>query len=64
MLPDESQPAEEEDQKRWMMKAVRTNGSSSRSIFRTWIMDAWTEFVDLLKVSLERCASCETLLTV
>lgn len=36
------------EQKMWIMKAAKTNGGSG-SLFRQWISNAWTEFVDLLK---------------
>jgi len=38
------------EDKKWIMKAVRT-GNGSRSV-RTWASNAWTSFVDLLKVGI------------
>lgn len=35
------------EEKKWIMKAVRNSGSTS---VRRWIENAWTDFVDLLKV--------------
>jgi hydroxymethylglutaryl-CoA reductase (NADPH) len=33
----------------WIMKAVK-NGSSSTGGLRNWASNAWTDFLDLLKV--------------
>jgi hypothetical protein len=35
------------EQKKWIMKAVRSPGSLG---VRNWIREAWTNFLDLLKV--------------
>ena len=37
--------------KRWIMKAAGGDGNHSRNGIRRWAISAWTEFVDLLKVS-------------
>lgn len=47
-VPDESS-ATGTDQKRWIMKAARGNTLGSGSI-RSWLSNAWSSFVDLLKV--------------
>ena len=38
--------------KGWVMKAAKDNGSPTRTNFRTSARNAWTGFVDLLKVCL------------
>lgn len=38
------------EEKRWIMKAAKGAGSGSQGSFRKWARNAWTEFVDLLKV--------------
>lgn len=43
---EEAEPVDE--QKMWIMKAARTPGAARTSI-GSWIANAWTEFVDLLK---------------
>jgi hydroxymethylglutaryl-CoA reductase (NADPH) len=42
---DDGSPVEE---KKWIMKAVKSSGDSSS--IRRWARNAWTDFVDLLKV--------------
>ena len=34
----------------WVMKAGRSSGNGSQNALRGWASNAWTEFVDLLKV--------------
>lgn len=34
----------------WVMKANKNNGNISQNALRNWATNAWTEFVDLLKV--------------
>jgi hydroxymethylglutaryl-CoA reductase (NADPH) len=47
----------EEEEKLWIMKAARGDGNSSRRNFLRWASNAWTEFVDLLKVG----SSCRSI---
>lgn len=47
-IPDESTPATHHEEKKWIMRAARSSGSSSGSL-RSWVANAWTSFVDLIK---------------
>lgn len=38
------------EEKKWIMKAVKS-ASSSPSDLRQWVIESWTSFLDLLKVS-------------
>lgn len=50
-IPDRSQSSDGKEEKMWIMKAARSNGNGSHRVFRTWLSDAWSSFVDLLKVN-------------
>ncbi|KAI9788129.1 MAG: 3-hydroxy-3-methylglutaryl-coenzyme A (HMG-CoA) reductase isozyme, partial [Candelina submexicana] len=41
--------ADVDEEKRWIMKAAKGTGNGSQRSFRKWAVNAWTEFVDLLK---------------
>ena len=55
-IPNEAQtykglnPENARESKRWVMKYLKNNTNGSRSSLGSWAADAWTEFVDLLKV--------------
>ena len=34
----------------WVIKSARSNGDGSKNSLRSWASNAWTSFVDLLKV--------------
>jgi hydroxymethylglutaryl-CoA reductase (NADPH) len=38
------------EQKKWIMKAARNSGKGSRRAVQVWLTDAWSSFVDLIKV--------------
>ena len=38
------------EQRKWIMKATRGTANGSRGAFKNWLSDAWTSFVDLIKV--------------
>ncbi|KAJ5095683.1 hypothetical protein NUU61_005039 [Penicillium alfredii] len=46
-IPDPS--AEEEEPKKWIMKAARGPAHGSSRAFKVWLTDAWSSFVDLIK---------------
>ncbi|KAJ5132249.1 hypothetical protein N7448_006407 [Penicillium atrosanguineum] len=47
-IPDSSADEEEEESKKWIMRAAR-GASNSHTALRLWLMDAWSSFVDLIK---------------
>jgi hydroxymethylglutaryl-CoA reductase (NADPH) len=47
-IPDPSTEDEEGEQRKWIMKAAR--GKGSRQAFKVWVTEAWSSFVDLIKV--------------
>lgn len=38
------------EQKKWMMNAARNSAKGSRRALQVWLTDAWSSFVDLIKV--------------
>ncbi len=38
------------EEKKWIMKAAKAHGHGSDGPFRSWAANAWTEFLDLIKV--------------
>lgn len=51
-----SDPTAEEDateQRKWIMRAAR--GAGSRRALKIWLSDAWSSFVDLIKVGTISC---------
>lgn len=49
VFPNE-QANEVQRTKSWVMKTPRTGGNASQSTVRSWASNAWTSFVDLIKV--------------
>lgn len=49
-IPDSTFKKDGLEQKKWIMKAARTPVPGSRTALRLWLTEAWTSFVDLLKV--------------
>jgi len=47
-IPDPSTEDEEGEQRKWIMKAAR--GKRSHQVFKVWVTEAWSSFVDLIKV--------------
>ncbi|KAJ6131508.1 hypothetical protein N7523_001214 [Penicillium sp. IBT 18751x] len=47
-IPNPSADEEEEESKKWIMRAAR-GASSSHTALKLWLMDAWSSFVDLIK---------------
>ena len=41
------------EEKRWITKAGKGNGHGTDGSFRGWAANAWTEFLDLVKVRLD-----------
>ena len=50
-IPDTSASEDEVEQKRWIMKAARGPAYGSRRALQLWLADAWSSFVDLIKVN-------------
>ena len=48
-LPEHNELAQDVDARMWVMNANR-RGTGSQNALRNWASNAWTEFVDLLKV--------------
>ncbi len=53
-LPDPTIEGEEGEQKQWIIRATRGPVSGPRGSVRFWLADAWTSFVDLIKVFIIR----------
>nr|AAO85434.1 HMG-CoA reductase [Aspergillus nidulans] len=51
-LPDPTLEDDEGEQKRWIMRATRGPVSGPNGTISSWLSDAWSSFVDLIKVSL------------
>ena len=49
-IPDPSADEDEVEQKKWIMRAARGPAEGSGSAIRLWMTDAWSSFVDLIKV--------------
>ena len=49
-IPEYTAPAEEPDGRMWVMRASRSKANGSQNALRNWMSNAWSEFVDLLKV--------------
>jgi hypothetical protein len=49
-LPDPTIEDDEGEQKMWIMRAARGPIYGSNGAVRHWISDAWSSFVDLIKV--------------
>jgi hydroxymethylglutaryl-CoA reductase (NADPH) len=47
-IPNPSTDEDEEESKKWIMRAAR-GASSSHAALKMWVMDAWSSFVDLIK---------------
>lgn len=47
-IPDSSADDEEEESKKWIMRAAR-GATGSRTALKIWLTDAWSSFVDLIK---------------
>ncbi|KAL4910918.1 hypothetical protein BDW74DRAFT_3938 [Aspergillus multicolor] len=48
-LPDPTIEDDEEEQKRWIMRATRGPISGPNGTVSSWVSDAWSSFVDLIK---------------
>lgn len=51
-IPDPSADEEEVEQKKWIMRAARGPVYGSSRALKLWLTDAWSSFVDLIKVHL------------
>lgn len=49
-IPDPSTDEDEVEQKKWIMRAARGPAYGPRSAIKLWLTDAWSSFVDLIKV--------------
>ena len=49
-----SRPENREEGRKWVIKALRNSGNGSARSLRRWAVNAWTGFVDLLKVCLSK----------
>jgi hydroxymethylglutaryl-CoA reductase (NADPH) len=49
-IPDSTDHQNGVEQKKWIMKVARKSGSGSPRALRIWLTDAWSSFVDLIKV--------------
>lgn len=49
-IPDPSADSDDGEQRKWIMKATRGAAYGSRGAFKIWLSEAWTSFVDLIKV--------------
>lgn len=49
-IPDTSTDDDEAEQKKWIMVAARGATGGSRRALWLWMTDAWSSFVDLIKV--------------
>lgn len=47
-IPDPSADEDVDEQKKWIMRAARASGSGQS--IKLWFADAWSSFVDLIKV--------------
>ncbi|KAJ5386247.1 hypothetical protein N7509_008788 [Penicillium cosmopolitanum] len=47
-IPDSSADEEEEESKKWIMRAAR-GATGSRTALKIWLTDAWSSFVDIIK---------------
>ena len=50
-LPAGPSTSQDNEDRKWTMKAARVNGHGQRPSYRAWLSDGWSSFVDLLKVS-------------
>ncbi|KAJ5294515.1 hypothetical protein PENANT_c006G02888 [Penicillium antarcticum] len=48
-IPNPSADEEEEESKKWIMRAARGHAYGSRRAVKLWFADAWGSFVDLIK---------------
>ncbi|KAJ5773446.1 Hydroxymethylglutaryl-CoA reductase class I/II substrate-binding [Penicillium paradoxum] len=48
-IPNPSTDEDEEESKKWIMRAARGPAYGSRRAVKLWIADAWNSFVDLIK---------------
>lgn len=49
-IPEHAESTQDRNGRVWVMKANRHNGNISQNALKSWATNAWTEFVDLLKV--------------
>jgi hydroxymethylglutaryl-CoA reductase (NADPH) len=49
-IPDPSADNDVGEQRKWIMKVTRGAAYGSRGAFKIWVSDAWTSFMDLIKV--------------
>lgn len=49
-IPQSFDSEDSGEQKKWIMKAARSPTYGNRKAVRIWLSDAWTSFVDLIKV--------------
>lgn len=49
-IPDPSADEDVGEQKKWIMRAARGPASGSTRSLKLWVTDAWSSFVDLIKV--------------
>jgi len=48
-IPGRSHASNGGEDKKWIMRAARSHGHGAKALYRTWLSDGWTSFVDLLK---------------
>lgn len=58
-IPDPLADEDDVEQKKWIMKAARGPVYGSRRAVKLWLTDAWSSFVDLIKVSHKICIAFE-----
>ena len=49
-IPEHTDVPKDTEGRVWVTRASRSKGHGSQSALRNWIVNAWSEFVDLLKV--------------
>ena len=49
-IPEQMDISQDREGRLWVMKANKNQGNTSQNALRNWATNAWTEFVDLLKV--------------
>lgn len=57
-IPDPSVDDDEAEQKKWIMRAARGPADGSYEAVKLWLTDAYSSFVDLIKVAISGSLDC------
>lgn len=57
-IPDPSADDDEAEQKKWIMRAARGPADGSYEAVKLWLTDAYSSFVDLIKVPISGSMGC------